>query len=51
MMKMVEFLSEKRPELWSKNKDKVRELVSTTSKVGNGFTLGYYNVLYTIYKV
>ena len=50
MLKMIKFLSEKRPVLWEKNKNKVESLVLNTSKAGNGFTLSYYNVLYTIYK-
>ena len=51
MMKMIKFLSEKRPILWKKNKEKIKQLVLNTSKMGNGFVLGYYNVLYTIYKI
>lgn len=50
MLKMVHFLSEKRPILWEKNKSKVENLILNTAKVGSGFTLSYYNVLYTIYK-
>ena len=51
MMQMINFLSEKRPALWEENKDKVKQLVLNTSKMGNGFVLGYYNVLYTLYKI
>lgn len=47
---MIKFLLEKRPVLWEKNKEKVKQIVLNTCKMGNGFVLRYYNVLYAIYK-
>jgi len=51
MLGMIKFLSEKRPELWDKNKNNIRKIVKGTTQTGNGYTLGYFNVLYTIYKI
>ena len=51
MVRMVRFLSEKRPEMWKRNEQSIKNLITRAARVGNGFSLGYYNVLYTIYKI
>jgi 2-polyprenyl-3-methyl-5-hydroxy-6-metoxy-1,4-benzoquinol methylase len=51
MLELIHFLSEKRPELWEKEKSNIRNMLIKATGNGGGYSLDYYNVLYTVYKI